>query len=97
MHCMACGAEMNLVEVVRDDTMPIPGFEHHTFKCSACDDVERRLVFTRHPAQSHTEPDPVYAASPELSSSTIQNEPTAPPGILRRMLAKLRAGSHAGS
>jgi hypothetical protein len=47
MRCMACGAEMILLNVVQDDTMAVPGFEHHTFICSECHDVERRFVFTK--------------------------------------------------
>jgi hypothetical protein len=38
---------MSLMNVVRDDTMVVAGFEHHTFICSSCHDVERRLVFVR--------------------------------------------------
>jgi hypothetical protein len=45
MRCVACGAEMHLVEVTRDDTLMVRGYEHHTFKCPACREVERRLVF----------------------------------------------------
>ena len=96
MRCMACGTGMNLVEAIPDDTMPIPGFEHHTFKCSACDDVERRLVFTKYPAQGLAEPEPVQAAPPDLSISTLHNAHTTSPGILRRVFAMLRSGSHAG-
>ena len=36
---------MMLMNVVQDDTMAVPGFEHHTFKCSECKDVEQRLVY----------------------------------------------------
>ena len=53
MRSLACGADMYLMQVVQDGTMPVPGFERHTFMCSACDDVERRLVFTRDNGQSH--------------------------------------------
>jgi hypothetical protein len=38
---------MVLVKVVPDDTMAVPGFEHHTFMCSDCSDIERRLVFNK--------------------------------------------------
>jgi hypothetical protein len=38
---------MHLVRVARDETMMVPGYEHHTFECSACGEVERRLIFTR--------------------------------------------------
>ena len=47
MRCVPCGAEMRLVRVVGDDTMMVPGYEHHTFECSTCGEVERRLVFNR--------------------------------------------------
>ena len=47
MRCVACGAEMRLVWVAGDETMMVPGYEHHTFECSACPEVERRLIFTR--------------------------------------------------
>jgi len=48
MRCIACGAEMTLITVDRDDTMGILGFEHHAFKCSQCHDVKWHLVFIRH-------------------------------------------------
>jgi hypothetical protein len=34
---------MILTNVVQDDTMGVPGFEHQTFTCSECHDLERRL------------------------------------------------------
>jgi hypothetical protein len=33
MRCMACGAEMILMNVVQDDTMAVPAFERRTFVC----------------------------------------------------------------
>lgn len=47
MRCLTCGAEMVLMNVVRDETMAVAGFEHHTFMCSGCKDIERRLVFNK--------------------------------------------------
>ena len=47
MRCVACGAEMHLMQVAGDDTMMVPGYEHHTYNCTACPEVERRLIFTR--------------------------------------------------
>jgi hypothetical protein len=66
MRCMACGAEMALMNVVQDDTMAVPGFEHHTFMCSGCGDVEQRLVFAKpgEPLPS-TEASPVVAKPAE--------------------------------
>jgi hypothetical protein len=49
MQCLACKADnkMLLVDVVRDDTMKVPAFEHQVYMCSACRHVARRLVFSR--------------------------------------------------
>jgi hypothetical protein len=88
MLCMACGAEMILMKVVQADSALLPGFEHHTFACSACHDVERRLVFTRHGREDSTEPMPVHAAPPMVPAAAAQDEPA--PGLFRRVVAKLR-------
>ena len=90
MRCLACGAEMHLMHVVQDDTMPVPGYEHRTFMCSACGDIERRLVFARDIGQSHTEPVSVHTAPPISPAPTDQQERIAASGILRRVFAKLR-------
>jgi hypothetical protein len=92
MRCMACGAEMILVGVVQDDTMAVPGFERRTFVCSACDDVERRLVFTRRDDESAPEPMPVNTAPPIVPASTVQDERvlSPAPGLFRRVVAKIR-------
>jgi hypothetical protein len=49
MQCLACGADnkMLLMDVVRDDTMKVPAFDHHIYRCSACRHIARRLVFRR--------------------------------------------------
>ena len=47
MLCLACGAEMRLVEVVEDTTMLVSGYEHQTWQCSGCDSVEQRTTFIR--------------------------------------------------
>jgi hypothetical protein len=90
MRCLVCGAEMRLEQVARDDSMSVPGFEHHTFMCSACGDTEQRYVFTRHEGQSRTGP------APHISPSSIFEIPSAAAvGIVRRVVAKLRSISHA--
>ena len=88
MRCMACGAEMLLMKVVEDDTMAVSGFEHHTFMCSGCGDVEGRLIFNREqaiPAGSVT----IHAPPPLSPATTVQTSPAAP-GLLERMAARLR-------
>jgi hypothetical protein len=49
MLCLACGADnkMLLMDVVRDDTMKVPAFDHNIYMCSACRHTARRLVFRR--------------------------------------------------
>jgi hypothetical protein len=47
MRCIGCGAGMRMLQVTRDDTMMVPGYERHTLECSGCHKVERRLVFSR--------------------------------------------------
>jgi hypothetical protein len=47
MKCPACGAEMHLMQVVLDDTMRhAPAVERQVFKCAACPQVARRLLFS---------------------------------------------------
>jgi hypothetical protein len=48
MDCLACGAEMRLMQVdQRGDPASEVAFERHTFKCSACVQISQRLVFSR--------------------------------------------------
>src|SRR5262245_11019909 len=46
MRCMMCGEEKVLAEAMPAEDMAVPGFEHQTLECHACNDTERRLVFT---------------------------------------------------
>lgn len=47
--CLACRAEMRLMEVVQIDPISSPSLslERHTFRCSACPQVAHRLLFSR--------------------------------------------------
>jgi hypothetical protein len=65
---------MILINVAQDDTMAVPGFEHQTFRCSECQDVERRFVFTKQGRNGDTEPMPEQAAPPAVPASTAQDE-----------------------
>jgi hypothetical protein len=82
---------MNLMKAVQDDTMPVPGFEHHTFMCSGCGDIERRLVF-RQVGQRQGEPVPAHTAPPISPALPLDDERIAAQGIFRRVAAKLRGG-----
>jgi hypothetical protein len=84
MRCMACGEEMRLVQVVPDDTMPVPGYEHHTLACPGCHDVERRLVFSRDLEPVPFEPRPLppaalraEAAAGRAARSSVEIPPDA--------------------
>jgi hypothetical protein len=87
---MACGTEMILMNVVQDDTMAVPGFEHHTFMCSECQDVEERLVFTKPAQEGNTEPTPVELAPPIMPASTAVQDEHPASGLLSRVVAKIR-------
>ena len=88
---------MILMSVVLDDTMAVRGFEHHTYSCSACNEVERRFVFakrtddaaaTTDAAAKPVTPDVV----PSISPAAIEPSEGPATGLLRRVVAKLRRG-----
>jgi hypothetical protein len=89
MRCVACGTEMVLMSVVPDDRLGVTGFEYHVFICSACHDVERHRVFTRHGRES--DPEPLPAIPHRLLHQLRQcRVSTAAPGLFRRVAAKMR-------
>jgi len=90
MRCMACGAEMMLMNVVLDPTLGVRGFERHTFVCPGCCDIAGRLVFTKHGRESETDPMPAHEA-PSIAPPSAVNEPVEAHGLFRRALAKLRS------
>jgi len=75
MLCLGCGAQMRLVQVVKDTTMLVSGYEHHTWQCSGCSTVERRMTFT-----SESTPPPMVAVelvqtAPVEPAQTVPAEP----------------------
>jgi hypothetical protein len=89
MRCMVCGAEMSLMNVAQDETMSVSGFAHHTYMCSVCYDIERRLVFNKRPKERDTLPTPLVTAPPIAPASAAQNQGAADHGVLWRLLAKI--------
>jgi|SRR5262245_46111262 len=83
MRCILCDAEMILMNVVRDDTMPVAGFERRTFMCSSCHDVEQRLAFVRPVDENNVEAVPVNEAPPIAAhqSGEEQIHPANTPSI----------------
>ena len=45
MRCLACGLNMQVVQVEKDITMFVPGYEHHAWQCDGCGEAERRMTF----------------------------------------------------
>ena len=74
MKCLACGAKMFLMQVILDDPRMGPGLERHTFKCSACTQIARRIMFSRFrmPVTNL----PVATALPETSAIKLQTPST---------------------
>src|SRR6516165_1560465 len=87
MLCLDCGAEMHLVQVTKDTTMLVSGYEHHKWQCSGCSTIEQRMTFTpeksppqiapAEPAQTMVEPTqtvsvkPTQTVSVELSQAVL--------------------------
>jgi hypothetical protein len=72
MRCITCGEVMRLVQVVSDHGMMVPGYEHLTYECPGCHEVERRLTFKT--AQSEEQ----AAAPPPPPPPVPAPEPQAP-------------------
>jgi hypothetical protein len=67
---------MRLVQVTKDTTMPVSGYEHHTWQCSGCSIVEQRMTFTRE--KTPTQPVPVESAQIMLVVEPTQAVPVKP-------------------
>jgi len=93
-----CYAEMALVTVTPDDTMPVAGFEHHTFMCPRCGDVERRLTFTKPTHDRDADPLPATIVPDDTASeartATIRRSPHPDPGRFREVLARILGRPH---
>lgn len=87
MQCLACGAEMQLREVVLADIPTMPGFERHTFRCSACPQVARRLVICR--AKMPVVDPLVPSAVSEAPTTNLQTGQQAA-GVLPNAVEKLQ-------
>jgi hypothetical protein len=88
LRCTACSAELILTNVIPDDTARIRGCERHTFICSGCHVMERRVVFTRHGREDDSRPVPIEAASRALPLLSVQEQLVS--GLFGRVVARLR-------
>ena len=93
MRCIACGDEMILVHVAQDDRAAAHGYEHHTFSCSKCPEMEQRVVFMKHGRECN-----IHTAPPAIPELTVRNEHVAPSeNLLGRLLAKIREDRWVGT
>jgi hypothetical protein len=91
MRCKACGSELTLTNVVPDHTVAVRDVEHHTFVCSKCHGTEHRLVYIKDGRETDSSPMPMDAAPRIKRASMMEDEPLAAPGLLSRVVARLRA------
>jgi hypothetical protein len=70
---MECGEIMRLTQAVADQSMAVPGFEQHLFRCPGCNDTEQRLVFVHPDDATPRRVEPIGEA--DLPGVTLQ--PTA--------------------
>jgi hypothetical protein len=91
MLCMACGNEMLLLKVVEDTTMMVSGYEHHTYLCPKCGEVERRLAF-RSDDDLRAAARAVKLTGTPMSLDDTQNKQVKAPSMWSRMKAKLIGG-----
>ena len=89
MQCLACGAEMQLREVILADIPTMPGFERHTFRCSACPQVARRLVICR--AKMPVVDPLVPSAVSEAPTTNLQTGQQAAGSVLPNAVEKLHS------
>jgi hypothetical protein len=89
MLCLECGAEMRLVQVTRDTTMPVSGYEHHTWQCLGCLTLEQRMKFTA----VSGEPAKIMMAeltetAPAQPTQTVPIEPTVSMEAIQTVVVK---------
>ena len=90
MRCMFCSTEMSLISVVVDETMMVRGFEHHTYMCPSCADVEKRFVFKKHD-EKRERGDASVPTLPPVASPSIRNQPAAAARLLQRVISKFQS------
>ena len=80
MRCIACGAELRLMQSELDNTTMVPSDEYCAFLCEACN--QSRLVSSES-ALPPTEPDSVHSAPPApLHPAESVSVPTTPPTLV---------------
>jgi hypothetical protein len=88
---------MLLMQSVQDETMPVPGFERHTFMCSSCHDVEHRLVFAKPSEQPNPEVVPADVVPAHVMSAQAASAGDAPLHVAPPISPAARAHEHASA
>jgi hypothetical protein len=80
MRCIACGAELRLMQSELDNTTMVPSDECCAFLCEDCD---RSRLVSPESALPPTEPEPVRSAPPaSLRPAESVSVPTTPPTLV---------------
>ena len=88
---------MLLMQTVQDETMAVPGFEHHTFMCSSCHDVEHRLAFAKPTEQPSPVAVPVDAVPVHVMSAQVASAGAAPLHVAPSISPTARVHEHASA
>ena len=88
MRCMACGADMVLVDTAEDLTKPILGFERETYVCSGCGDSEQRTIFNKQAKEKRQAEIATILNPPPIAP--LEKVDDQPQRLLKRMLARIR-------
>src|SRR5262245_36926926 len=81
MRCIACGAELRLMQSELDNTKMVPGDEYCAFLCEDCD---RSRLVSPESGLPPTELEPVRSAPPaSLRPAEPVSVPTTPPTLVR--------------
>jgi hypothetical protein len=90
MRCISCGAEMRLLQVDRDDSMMVPGYERQTLQCSGCNEVEHRTVFSGENSSRPAEPSLVPSTPVASILSEADKDLDESEAMLRRAIEMVR-------
>src|SRR4051812_29029254 len=75
MKCLVCGSEMRLDPIAGEESVSVSGFEHRSFRCSSCGDVEQRLVFRAERDADSLSPGPSQSSA--IQSCSTDEQPAA--------------------
>jgi len=90
MRCTACDCDMALMKVAPAGAEALPGFEYHSFKCSACRETEQRLVFIRHGREAEADAVPAHDAPSIVPTAAAEGVRPDPFAVVTRVLDRLR-------